>query len=84
MNKLVDLIDRLNLWVGKLIAWLVVVLVLLIVVDVVLRYLFNFGSVANAEMELVKLRQVKARDSVSPVSEITSSLKLKSRQISHS
>ena len=51
MNKLVDLIDRLNLWVGKLIAWLVVVLVLLIVVDVVLRYLFNFGSVANAEME---------------------------------
>ncbi len=51
MKKIIDLIDRLNLWVGKAISWLVVVLVLLIVFDVILRYLFNIGSVANAEME---------------------------------
>ncbi|MEM9324429.1 MAG: TRAP transporter small permease subunit [Bacteroidota bacterium] len=51
MKNLVEFINRLNVWVGKAIAWLVVFLVLLIVFDVVLRYLFNIGSVANAELE---------------------------------
>lgn len=36
---------------GRTISWLTLLLVLLIVLDVILRYLFNFGSVANAEME---------------------------------
>lgn len=51
MLKISLFIDSLNRKVGLGISWLAFVLVLLIVVDVVLRYLINYGSVANAELE---------------------------------
>ena len=44
-------IGRLNEWIGRLTAWLVVVLVLLVCYDVSMRYLFQAGSVALQELE---------------------------------
>jgi TRAP-type mannitol/chloroaromatic compound transport system permease small subunit len=38
-------------WVGRAVAWLVVVLVLITVYDVVMRYAFQQGSVAIQELE---------------------------------
>lgn len=44
-------IGRLNEWIGRLTAWLVVALVLLVCYDVTMRYLFQAGSVALQELE---------------------------------
>ena len=44
-------IDRLNLIIGKAVSWLTLLLVLVIVVDVSLRYAFNITSAASTELE---------------------------------
>ncbi len=51
LNKLAGLIDQLNEWIGRLAAWLVIALVLLVCYDVTMRYLFQAGSVALQELE---------------------------------
>ena len=51
LEKLASAIDRLNEWIGRLTAWLVVGLVLLVCYDVAMRYLFQAGSVALQELE---------------------------------
>jgi len=50
-DKLADLIDRLNEWIGRFTGWLVVALVLLVCYDVGMRYLFQAGSVGLQELE---------------------------------
>ena len=44
-------IDRLNLIIGKAVSWLTLLLVIVIVVDVFLRYAFNITSAASTELE---------------------------------
>ncbi len=51
MTKLLTGISALNEFIGKLAAWLVLALVLLICYDVTMRYLFQQGSVALQELE---------------------------------
>lgn len=45
------LIDKLNDWIGKTVSWLSLILVLVIVVDVALRYIFSITSAASFELE---------------------------------
>ncbi len=45
------LIDRVSEWTGRLSAWLILAMVLLISYDVSLRYLFNQSSVGLQELE---------------------------------
>lgn len=47
----VVLIDRIVKRIGTLVSWLSVLLVLIIVIDVALRYLFNSTSAASFELE---------------------------------
>lgn len=51
LDKLANAIDQLSEWFGRLTAWLVVALVLLVCYDVSMRYLFQAGSVALQELE---------------------------------
>jgi len=44
-------IEALSEWSGRLVAWLILVMVLLICYDVTMRYLFHRGSVAVQELE---------------------------------
>ena len=54
-NKFLDRfacgIEWLSEWSGRLVAWLVLAMVLLVTYDVVMRYLFQAGSVALQELE---------------------------------
>ncbi len=49
--NLPNLVDRLNSAIGKTVSWLSLVLVLVIVVDVALRYIFSITSAASFELE---------------------------------
>ncbi len=51
INNVISNIDKLSEFIGKLAAWLVLLLVLLICYDVAMRYLFQQGSVALQELE---------------------------------
>ena len=51
MHRLARKIESLSEWSGRLVAWLLPILVLLIVYDVTMRYLFHSGSVALQELE---------------------------------
>ncbi len=51
LNRYIQNINALNEWLGNKVAWLNVLLILLIGVDVVLRYAFNTGFVALGELE---------------------------------
>jgi len=44
-------IDKLNEWVGRGVAWVTLALVLVVFVDVVMRYLFNTSFVFTQELE---------------------------------
>ncbi|MBE0438698.1 MAG: TRAP transporter small permease subunit [Gammaproteobacteria bacterium] len=44
-------IDRINEWAGKLASWFVLALVFLICYDVMMRYVFQQGSIALQELE---------------------------------
>jgi TRAP-type mannitol/chloroaromatic compound transport system permease small subunit len=50
-SKFVRLVDQLNDWVGKGVAWLAAAMVALTVYDVGARYLLKAGSVALQELE---------------------------------
>ena len=49
--KIADWIDTLNEWVGQGVSWVTLGLVLLVFVDVGMRYLLNVSFVFNQEME---------------------------------
>lgn len=44
-------IDRLNTWVGRGVSWVTLLLVLVVFVDVVMRYAFNISYVFTQELE---------------------------------
>ena len=47
----VKLIEAINSWIGKAVAWLTFILVLLICTDVALRYIFSFSQAGFYELE---------------------------------
>ncbi len=51
LQQLTASIDRVSDWTGRLVAWLVLFLALLVCYDVSMRYLFYSGSVALQELE---------------------------------
>jgi len=51
MDRLAHSIETLSEWTGRAVAWLLPALVLLIVYDVTMRYLFHSGSTALQELE---------------------------------
>ncbi len=51
LQSLVKTINRISENLGKLTAWLVVIMVLLISYDVAMRYIFKSGSIALQELE---------------------------------
>ena len=51
LNKLVYWIDTLNEWIGRGVSWVTLGLVLVVFVDVVMRYLFNTSFVFTQELE---------------------------------
>jgi TRAP-type mannitol/chloroaromatic compound transport system permease small subunit len=51
LQKTTRIIDSISEWTGRAIAWLVLVMVLIIVYDISMRYLFHIGSVALQELE---------------------------------
>ena len=51
LRCLIQVIDRLIEWTGKLTAWLVLALVLLVCYDVAMRYFLHQGSIALQELE---------------------------------
>jgi len=50
-TSIVQYIDHASEWFGRIVSWLVLLLVLIIVYDVVMRYFFQSGSVALQELE---------------------------------
>lgn len=51
LTRLIDFIEVLSEWSGRAVAWLVLAMTLVIGFDVIMRYLFNAGSVALQELE---------------------------------
>ena len=51
LNKTTRIIDAVSEWTGRAIAWLGLAMVLIIVYDISMRYLFQIGSVALQELE---------------------------------
>jgi len=51
LKRLSAWIDALNQWVGRGVAWVTLALVLVVFVDVVMRYLFNTSFVFTQELE---------------------------------
>ena len=51
IKKLSRWIDALNQWVGRGVSWVTLALVLVVFVDVVMRYLFNTSFVFTQELE---------------------------------
>jgi len=49
MQRIANYIDRLSDWLGRSVAWLALAMVLMMVSVVILRYLFQFGSIAMQE-----------------------------------
>lgn len=46
-----NLIDKINTLIGKAVSWLTLLLVIIIVIDVALRYLFSITSAVSFELE---------------------------------
>jgi TRAP-type mannitol/chloroaromatic compound transport system permease small subunit len=51
LDRLARALDGIAEWTGRLVAWLVLVLVLVIAWDVAMRYLFQSGSIRLQELE---------------------------------
>ena len=51
LRRLSHWIDNLNLWVGRGVAWATVLVVLVVFIDVVMRYAFNTSFVFTQELE---------------------------------
>ncbi len=58
MTKLIHFIEAINVWVGRTIAWLTLVMVLITVYQVVMRYVFNIYSIALQELVLYAFAMV--------------------------
>ena len=52
LKAFVRVIDVINGWIGKVVGWFTLILVLITVYDVVMRYVFHAGSVAFMELEV--------------------------------
>lgn len=50
INKLCKFIDRINEWVGRGVAWVALILVLVVFTDVVMRYVFSISFVFVQEL----------------------------------
>jgi TRAP-type mannitol/chloroaromatic compound transport system permease small subunit len=50
-RKLCSFIDSINTWVGRVVTWATAVVVVVVFVDVVMRYLFNSSYVFTQELE---------------------------------
>jgi len=51
MSQFINTIERFTDWVGNLVSWLSLLIAILIGIDVTLRYVFNWNSSANQELE---------------------------------
>jgi len=51
LNRYVEFVDKTNAAIGKYTSWLTTALVLVVVFDVITRYVFNESSVAMQELE---------------------------------
>ena len=51
LEKLADGIDGLNEWTGRMVSWVVILLVVVVFTDVVMRYAFNTSFVFTQELE---------------------------------
>jgi TRAP-type mannitol/chloroaromatic compound transport system permease small subunit len=51
LKSLINSIDTLNSWIGRMVAWVTLGLVVVVFVDVVMRYLFNTSFVFTQELE---------------------------------
>ena len=51
LKRTAKIIDQINEWIGRKISWLTSVLVLIICVDVIMRYFFNMSSAGVFELE---------------------------------
>jgi len=51
LKKICNGIDRINEWIGHLVAWVTLGLVAVVFIDVVMRYLFNTSFVFTQELE---------------------------------
>lgn len=51
LTKLIQVVDAVNTWVGKAASWLYPILMLVIVLNVVLRYGFSLGSIMLEELQ---------------------------------
>lgn len=52
LQSLINLIDSINEWIGKLVSWLTLVMVVMTTLIVLLRYVFDIGWVAMQEAVL--------------------------------
>lgn len=52
MQKVIDIINQITEKTGKIISWLAVFMVVLISLDVIFRYLFNFTFIWMVELEI--------------------------------
>lgn len=52
MQHIVNIIDQTVQWMGKTVSWLSLLLVLIICIDVAMRYVFNFTKVWVIELEI--------------------------------
>jgi TRAP-type mannitol/chloroaromatic compound transport system permease small subunit len=50
MRKIVDLIDNISEWTGRVFCWTVIVLNIIVVVEVIMRRFFNHPTVCNFEI----------------------------------
>lgn len=51
IKKCADVLESISEWSGRLIAWMVLIMVLLVSYDVAMRYLFRSGSITLQELE---------------------------------
>lgn len=51
MNQIIHAIEHATEQIGKLVSWLSLLIVILVGLDVTLRYIFNWNSSANQELE---------------------------------
>lgn len=52
MNQVISIFDQINLKTGKLVSWITVLLAILISVDVIIRYIFEFTFIWMIETEI--------------------------------
>lgn len=51
LKQLVYIVDKINIKIGKIFSWFVLLLIVVVCADVLLRYAFNYSIVAMQELE---------------------------------